>query len=457
LAQTVIVIPSARRLMESLRDIGYEPPSAIADLIDNSIDAHATRVAITVEFAGEDSWIRVADNGTGMPAARLNEAMRYGSERDYGERDLGRFGLGLKTASLSQCSRLTVATRTNPERREIEIRRWDLEHVRDKDRWELIRLSPRDVQPEVVEPLADTTGSVVLWERLDRALAYRNREGLAAENGFGRLCREIERHIGMVFHRFLAGEARRSLPLSVTLNGNPVDAWDPFAGREPHAQRLERQLLTLRDGGRLHTIVVQPHILPAQMQFSTPRAWEEAGGPNRWLRQQGLYIYRGGRLIQSGGWSHLRTLDEHTKLARIEVDIPAAADAAFAINVSKMRVTLPPGLRDDLRAIATAVAGRADRAYRRVPEPAARPPRRAGAPSPAPSPARPVSGRPPGPPAQPGEPSGDSGDLVLWRLVRDVLTRELGGQPEVLRRILAAIRDARGAETETRSGAGARA
>src|SRR5664280_240244 len=106
--------------MESLRDIGYELPAAVADLVDNSIDAGATQVDVTVVFDGVDSWIRVADDGSGMSTSRMNEAMRYGTDRDYAEGDLGKFGLGLKTASLSQCRRLTVATRTNPDRREIE-------------------------------------------------------------------------------------------------------------------------------------------------------------------------------------------------------------------------------------------------------------------------------------------------------------------------------------------------
>lgn len=123
MAETLTIIPSARKLMDSLRDIGYEPPAAVADLVDNSIDADATQVDIDVVFEGEESWIRIADNGTGMATARMNEVMRYGTDRDYADADLGKFGLGLKTASMSQCRRLTVATRTNPDRRDIEIRR----------------------------------------------------------------------------------------------------------------------------------------------------------------------------------------------------------------------------------------------------------------------------------------------------------------------------------------------
>ena len=141
-----VVIPSARRLMSSLRDIGYDLPAAIADLVDNSIDADARNVDIDIQPEGAQFWIRVADDGIGMSRGRLDEAMRYGSARSYGDADLGAFGLGLKTASLSQCRSLTVATRTT-HRGRIEIRRWDLDRVAERDAWELERLTPRQCPP----------------------------------------------------------------------------------------------------------------------------------------------------------------------------------------------------------------------------------------------------------------------------------------------------------------------
>src|SRR2546426_12571149 len=110
------IVPSAARTVASLRDIGYDTPRAVADLIDNSVAAGATRVDVTLNFDGSDSWIRVADNGEGMDSATLVEAMRYGSERDYATDDLGKFGFGLKTASTSQCRRVTVAARRRSQR-----------------------------------------------------------------------------------------------------------------------------------------------------------------------------------------------------------------------------------------------------------------------------------------------------------------------------------------------------
>jgi anti-sigma regulatory factor (Ser/Thr protein kinase) len=161
------MIPSARRLMESLRDIGYDTPAAIADLVDNSIDADARNVEVTVAAEGSGSWIRVADDGKGMSAGRLDEAMRYGSSRSYDDEDLGAFGLGLKTASLSQCRQLTVATRASARAR-VEIRRWDLDRVARRDAWELQRLTPSRCAGHLTEPLRAGSGTVVLWEGLDR-------------------------------------------------------------------------------------------------------------------------------------------------------------------------------------------------------------------------------------------------------------------------------------------------
>lgn len=448
--------------MESLRDIGYELPAAVADLVDNSLDAEATRVEITVAFEGADSWIRIADDGTGMSAGELNESMRYGTERDYAEPDLGKFGLGLKTASLSQCRRLTVATRTNSHRREIEIRRWDLDHVADEDAWELLRLSTAEVRAELIEPLQDRVGTVVMWERLDRVLDYKLPTGLAAEHGLMAICREIEEHLAMVFHRFLSGEARRSIPFVITMNGNLVDAWDPFARAEPSTIRMDRQTLPLRHAGRTHNVVVQPYILPNQEQFSTQRAWDAAGGPKKWNRQQGFYVYRGGRMIQSGGWNRLRTPDEHTKLARIAVDIPRAADTAFELNVSKMRVIIPAEIRAELRTIASGVASRAQFVYRKGGEGARRTTAGAGgralaemAVADAAGGASPGSAAPwlPGIPAEATPASASVGaeggrdgrvgggtasaaSVVDWRVVCDVLHRELSGHPQLLQRVL---------------------
>jgi hypothetical protein len=423
-----LMIPSARRLMESLRDIGYDTPAAIADLVDNSIDADARNVGVTIAAEGSDSWIRVADDGWGMTAGRLDEAMRYGSSRNYDDEDLGAFGLGLKTASLSQCRRLTVATRTSAQGR-IEIRRWDRDRVARRDAWELQRLTPGRCPAHLIEPLKGRSGTVVLWEGLDRVLDYARPDGQMAMRRLEGLVDEIGEHLAMVFHRFLSGELRRGRArIAITLNGNWLEPWDPFSRTEPATRELPRQWLPLRHDGKTHRVGVRPYILPNQVQFSSPEAHARAAGPKRWNRQQGLYIYRRDRLIQSGGWNRLRTADEHSKLARIVVNIPPAGDALFRTNVSKMNVILPAELRPALRALASGVVGQAQDAYRQRLHLV-----KAGA---APSPVV-------------HEAPGQWRMADDWGLLVRVLEEELSEQPDRLRRILARLSgaDAGGGES----------
>src|SRR3984957_17627518 len=158
--------------MSSLRDMGYEFTTAVADLVDNSVEAGATNGAIDIEFEGRRSWVRISDNGSGMTVSALREAMRYGSARRYSNEDLGKFGLGLKVASLSQCRCLTVASRMNRDRAEISAYRWDLGHIERTNRWELIPVQRTGEGPPLHDLPKGSVGTVVLWQQLDRIQGY---------------------------------------------------------------------------------------------------------------------------------------------------------------------------------------------------------------------------------------------------------------------------------------------
>jgi hypothetical protein len=342
------VIPSAKRLIKSLRDMGYDFTQAIADVVDNSIEAAASLVAIDVEFDGDDSWVRIADNGKGMKPDRLREAMRYGAEREYDENDLGKFGLGLKTASMSQCQCLSVASRWNPHRADVAAYSWDLDHIEKTNRWEILPLERDDLTKAIREPLKDTTGTVVFWQRLDRVLGYKHPYGEFARKKLSQTCREIELHLGMVFHRFIAKEARHKR-FRLLLNGNEIKPWDPFCRSEIKTKELQAVTLPIEHEGISGKVLIEPFVLPHQDDFSSPEAFRNASGPANWNQQQGFYIYRAGRMIQSGGWSNLRAPDEHMKLARIAVSFSPALDEAFKINVAKMRVQMPSVIREAVR------------------------------------------------------------------------------------------------------------
>ena len=356
-------IPGARRLIKSLRDMGYEFESAVADLIDNSIAARANTVRINTHWAGADSYVSIADNGVGMSAQDLREALRFGAERDYDDDDLGKFGLGLKTASLSQCRKLIVASRQNESRADINAYCWDMSHIEATNKWEILPVRSADLPERVRLHLKETTGTVVVWQQLDRILGYNNPEGEPARKRLIDMCRTLEEHVAMVFHRFLENKVRGKR-LAIYIQDDKVTPWDPFVANEPKRKVLEP--LSLKVDGHIgrSDVVFEPYVLPAQSMFSSPEAHKRASGPASWNRQQGFYIYRADRLIQSGGWSNVRTLDEHLKLARIAVFFSPKLDEEFKINVPKMKVAFPAEIRADVEKAVKTWTRIADETYR---------------------------------------------------------------------------------------------
>jgi len=360
----MLVVPSAKRMVRSLRDMGYEFAAAVADLIDNSIEAKANTVRVSVEWEGASSYVLIADNGEGMRPEQLAEALRFGSERDYEDTDLGKFGLGLKTASLSQCLRLTVATRWNPHRADVLAYCWDVGHIETTNRWEVLSVKAADLPVQARLHLKETPGTVVIWEHLDRLIEYKNPDGEPARRQLLNMARELEEHAAMVFHRFLAGEVRGKR-LAIYVNENKVEPWDPFARKEGKTQRLESRTFRLEGEKGKGDVVVEPHVLPSQAMFSSQEAFNRASGPKKWNAQQGFYIYRADRLIQSGGWSGIRATDEHRKLSRIAVSFNPKLDSEFKINVPKMRVLLPAVLREDIDKFTKAAVKLAEDTYRK--------------------------------------------------------------------------------------------
>lgn len=449
------VVPSASRTISSLRDIGYELPQAVADLVDNSVSAGATTVTVDLHFDGTDSWVRIADNGHGMDTATLTESLRYGSIRDYEGNDLGKFGFGLKTASTSQCRRVVVASRRALERARIEVRALDLNHIERTNRWEILVVDPTERPAQLVEPLRESTGTVVLWEDLDRILDYKDPWGGWAKRRLLDRAEAIAEHLGMVFHRFLSGQAQGHTKLQILVNGAAVDAWDPFCRGEKATTALPEHDFRVASESGMGIVHVSPFVLPERSEFSDTAAWQRASGPLKWNRQQGLYIYRANRLIQWGGWSRIRTMDEHSKLARVALDFTPNLDAAFGINISKVIVKLPEDLRDELEPVLNQVARIAGQRYRKGgdgkngptggrPSPTTTPPR----PAPVPAPHRPdpVVGRP-SPTTLPADSpsSGGPSDLQEANVVeldpRHAIeaAARVAGEQDALQRIVASL------------------
>lgn len=366
------VAPSAARLTGSLRDIGYDFPTAVADIVDNSVAAGATRVDVTVEFDGSDSRVFIADDGTGMSPGALLEALRLGSRRSYAGGELGRYGLGLKTASLSQCRSLTVVTRNSPKSVRTCARSLDLDLVEEWDEWAVVDPGADPVVARAKRGLAEGTGTVVLWRNLDRVLPEKNPDGGWARRRLDGLAAKTAEHLGMVFHRFIEGLPNRP-QVVLTVNGEKVRPWNPFASDERGTTQLPAQRFELTIGDRAGHVWLRRFVLPSRDRFSTPGEFDRMSGPLNWNRQQGLYVYRADRLVQWGGWGGIRGIDEHTKLARAALEFGTDLDTAFNINVAKMRVSLPHQLRQLLEASINELCVYANDAYRKTPRGAARP------------------------------------------------------------------------------------
>ena len=329
--------PSPRALLRSLRGLGYSPETALADLIDNSLAAGARSVEIRLDWREGDPLVEILDDGAGMGFERLIEAMRFGGEGPDADRegdDLGRFGLGLKTASLSQCRELTVASRRD---RTVARLAWDVDRVSDGWCADAPDASPPGELAAAFERASD--GTLISWNRMDRLGGLWGLD----RDGFNDRIASIRAHLAMTFHRFLSGEARR---LAIGVNGLALSAWDPFCRRHNATMALPRDIIRGPEG----KIVARPYILPHRDRFTSEREWEEAGGPGGWVERQGFYVYRADRLVSPGGWLGLGgarawTREESSRLARIALDLPVAMDEAWRIDIRKSLARPPAWAR----------------------------------------------------------------------------------------------------------------
>ena len=352
-----VVSPRADSLMESLRGAGYSLPTAISDLIDNSITAGAANIWLHFHWSGAKSQVSILDDGRGMSENELVDAMRIGSRSPRDERDaddLGRFGLGLKTASISQARSLTVATRTTPSALP-SIRRWDLDHLASVGEWQLLRPSA-EVLGDGSATLGELPhGTLVVWDKLDRLVGDAGADDERARGQFHEAIRAVENHIAMVFHRLMTGRGS----VAIWLNGQRIAPWDPFLAGEDATQSLGSEHL-----GANAEVGVTPYVLPHHSRL-TVEQHRLAGGPEGWNAQQGFYVYRNLRLLLPGDWLGLGfQKEEHYKLVRIQVDLSNLSDDEWDIDVRKSRARPPLRFRDDLLRIARATRRRAVEVYR---------------------------------------------------------------------------------------------
>lgn len=353
MTKTTRIPPHASILIESMRDIGYSLDTALADIIDNSVTAGAKSIDLFVETSGPENKLAIVDDGDGMTGDELLDAMRPGSQNPLDSReagDLGRFGLGLKTASFSQCRRLTVLTRKNGQ---TSCARWDLDIVAKQNDW-LVELPEDAASIPWHENLGDK-GTLVLWERLDRLSD--EEDTIKASSDMVRRIDDAVEHLQLVFHRFLAGEPG-SDRLSISVNNHALEPFDPFHSRHPAT--IAGPLETIRVRG--HDVTVRTFTLPHHKKV-TSAEWDRYAGRAGYLKNQGFYVYRAKRLIIHGTWFGLAKQAELSKLARVQIDMPNQLDADWKIDVKKASAQPPYQVRERLRRIIETIGATSKRVY----------------------------------------------------------------------------------------------
>lgn len=345
--------PYAPTLIESTRAIGYSLEAAVADIIDNSITAAASRVNIYF-FPIDEEYVAFLDDGLGMDEEEINIAMQYGSKnpQEYrGSNDLGRFGLGLKTASLSQSKTLTVISK---KKNNICARRWDIDYVAETGEWSLLVLELQDIEsiPHISELNQYASGTLVVWQKLDRLKAGET----SFEQAIARKMDGVREHLSLVFHRYLVGESGLK-KLQIRLNNQSIQPIDPFMSQKNN-QAMDDELIIVNG----EKIIVRPFILPHTSRM-TAEELKMVGGKDGLRRQQGFYIYRNKRLLVWGTWFRMMRQGEMSKLVRIRVDIPNALDDLWTLDIKKSSAIPPAEVRSNLRAVIEKMAVRSKRTW----------------------------------------------------------------------------------------------
>lgn len=356
---TVNLPPDPSRTIDLLASVGYTLPSAVADLVDNAVAALATTVDITFGRPddGHGRWLAVVDDGGGMDRLTLMEAMRIGSRRgSYEPRALGKYGYGLKGASWSQADRVTVVTRKQGE--SIHQLCWDRQYLQRVNRWEAQVPTLEEWEKNLTAAKIPSRGTAVLWTKMRPPTQTQRARGSKA-TPFELEIADLERYLGMVFHRFIEGRAQGTQQVTITINGRPVEPTDPAMARSPLTITGDQRSIQIPVGETEARARFQTFILPAEQEVRNHYAAEGEVAIQAFLRRirlegrqneaQGVYVYRNDRLISWGGWRDLFAPDEHTKLLRAVLDFDSDLDDALKVNISKREVSFPLSLAEQLR------------------------------------------------------------------------------------------------------------
>lgn len=349
--QTTSAIPEASSMIETFRAIGYNIETAVADIIDNSISANSKNVWINFDWKGSDTWLSIKDDGSGMNNDELIQAMRPGSKNPLVERnprDLGRFGLGLKTASFSQARQLTVLSKKQDCSSNYWT--WDLNYVNQTGNWDLLKYLPNNLKEDALGNLL--SGTLVIWNDIDRVVKHFRQNDNAALDKFLYIMEIVKKHLAMVFHRYI-----ESKKIKIFFQDNEITPWNPFLTGEQATQSFSEEQL---HNGK---VIIKGFVLPHKSKISED-AYKFAEGTKGWNEHQGFYIYRNERLLLAGDWLGLFKKEEHYKLIRIQIDLPNSLDADWQIDIKKSVARPPLIYKDQIKNYAAKVRAQGVEVYR---------------------------------------------------------------------------------------------
>lgn len=349
--KTVSAVPEASSMIETFRAIGYNIETAIADIIDNSISANSKNIWINFEWLGSKTWLSIKDDGFGMNDPELIQAMRPGSKnplQDRESKDLGRFGLGLKTASFSQARKLTVISKKSDYNSVYWT--WDLDFVNQTGKWELIKYLPDEKFEKDLSDLI--SGTIVIWNDIDRVVKNFKQDDNKALDKFLLIMEQVKKHLSMVFHKFM-----ESSKINIYFQDQKIEPWNPFLLDEPSTQIFPEE--RIQNG----VVKIEGYVLPHKSKISEEK-YKQAEGAKGWNEQQGFYIYRNERLLLAGDWLGLFRKEEHYKLTRIQIELPNTLDAEWQIDIKKSVARPPLIFREQIKAYAMKVRAQAVEVYR---------------------------------------------------------------------------------------------
>ncbi len=367
--------PDAARLASGMRDTGYNFNTAATDIIDNSIAAGAGKINVSIDLVqidGEwEQFIFFGDDGTGMDRDGIFDGMRYGAPKRINSKSLGKFGLGLKTASTSVCRRLAVISKDKPDA-PLNKFIWDLDHIDKCGEWEMIEGGIEQYEIEKYDELCGKTGTLVVWSMCDRILKNSQYEPGSTEEraALKRLSNNLRTHVEMIYHKFLDTSNADFKNITLNIDGEEAKPWNPFFP-EDSEQVLSPKKQILRvavdSAGGTHDATIKAWILPHRKDLEAAKGSDYMKSAKINNPNQGFYVYREGRMIHNGDWLGIwKARDPHYSLIRVELDFDNELDEAFETDVRKTKIIFDENVAAYLKALLENPREEANKRYRRT-------------------------------------------------------------------------------------------